>query len=761
MGVTLYLRNTATHVGTHGSTGNFDLESTTGTTATQSMGAAGTARTYVYYSASSFPGLTDWQTDTDYTWNIDVTTANSNVQLTSVKISRYDSSLTTERASATGTPNLTLSSTGLKTGTVTFASPNPSGRQSTDRLVVTITITKLAGGGTQSANVDVNGSSDSTVVTPLVIPVIRDINETAVTVGSESINEILSATRSVAETSVSASDSVNVSYISSSKLFDVHFVEFPEDALDTSLIVNVLGAQVTSTHTHKFDIIGKVIATKTHKWNVTNAISTTKTHKWNILAQIVKSKTHVWNLLNSIVASKIHKWNTIALVTKTKTHRYDVLAPITQVSTTKTHKWNILQKITLTKTHLYNLIQKITTSKTHKWNTISLVTTTKTHRYNINLAVSQVVSSKTHKWNLIAKVTQSKTHKYDLLLKITKTKTHAFNIIIAVPTVVKTHKWNILAKVTQTKTHKFDLIQKITKSKTHRYDLQGRLIVTKIHRYNLIQKITVVKTHKYSILIKIPTVVKTHLYSILARATISKTHKYNIIGRITTSKTHRWNSGGRVVTTKKHLYDIGAAFEIPEGAGSATIARIKFPPKVRIVDIISDIKNVALAEIELVSSDKIICVGVVEIVETPFPTSVKRRIAAFQQQIRPRHRIASSAVLASIIETIENKAYSSRIGIYLLEVQTQNNLLRGTLGLKQPDRLNLSSQTQIKHNPEQIIKVNSKTQLTSLTRVAMKSKLELSFLNNIAIIAPEIMAREYEQNLRIVLEILRNDDFFR
>ena len=78
--ITLYFRNTATHVGTLGSTGNFDLESTTGTTAGQSFGA-NTPRTYVYYSAASFPNKLDWETG-NYTWYLDVTTANANVQLT-------------------------------------------------------------------------------------------------------------------------------------------------------------------------------------------------------------------------------------------------------------------------------------------------------------------------------------------------------------------------------------------------------------------------------------------------------------------------------------------------------------------------------------------------------------------------------------------------------------------------------------------------------------------------------------------------------
>src|SRR5215203_283406 len=121
MAITLYYRSTTGHVGTLGTTGNFDLETTTGTTASQSF-SANTPRTYVYYSATTFPNLTDWATG-DYTWYLDVTTANANVQLTTVKVSRYNSALNSELASGSASPNLTLSTTGLKTGTVSFASP--------------------------------------------------------------------------------------------------------------------------------------------------------------------------------------------------------------------------------------------------------------------------------------------------------------------------------------------------------------------------------------------------------------------------------------------------------------------------------------------------------------------------------------------------------------------------------------------------------------------------------------------------------------
>src|SRR5687767_3186064 len=97
MAVTLYYRNTTGHVGTLGTTGNFDLTTGTGTTATQAF-SANAVRTFVYYSPTSFPNKADWETG-DYTWYLDVTTANANVQLTTVKVSRYNSALNSELAS--------------------------------------------------------------------------------------------------------------------------------------------------------------------------------------------------------------------------------------------------------------------------------------------------------------------------------------------------------------------------------------------------------------------------------------------------------------------------------------------------------------------------------------------------------------------------------------------------------------------------------------------------------------------------------------
>src|SRR5687768_14024294 len=352
MAITLYLRNTANHVGTLGSHGNFDLESTTGTTATQSFGA-NTPRTFVYYSDASIPNKADWETG-DYTWYVDVTTANANVQLTSVKVSRYNSALNSELASGTATPNLTLNTTGLKSGTVSFASPNPGGRSASDRLVVTITFSKLAGGGTQSVNADVNGSADSRLDAPLIIPTIRNISDTSVSVSeavatqkfftrpisesSISVSEAVETNelyvKPISESSVSVSDSVEGTLIPgtpSGQLYDVHFYEFPEEISDSIYVPEPTQLeQVSTTKTHKYGIIGKVTKTKTHKYNVIAQVTKSKTHKWHIIIIVTKSKTHKFHVVGLVQRTRTHKYNIIGKVIATKTHKYGIAGTVTR-----------------------------------------------------------------------------------------------------------------------------------------------------------------------------------------------------------------------------------------------------------------------------------------------------------------------------------------------------------------------------------------------------------------------------------------------
>jgi hypothetical protein len=467
MAITIYLRSTTTHVGTIGSHGNFDLETTTGTTSSQSFGA-NTPRTYAYYSASGFPNLTDWTTG-DYTWYVDVTTANANVQLTTVRVSRYNSTVTTEKAFGTASPNLTLSTTGLKSGTVSFASPNPGDRAADDRLVILLTFTKLAGGGVQSVSADVNGSGDSRLDAPLIIPVVRDISEGSVSV-SESVETQELYIKPISEDSVSASDSIEGEKIPAApenEFYSVHFVEFPEEISDSLYVPPPVAVEpVSTTKTHKYNVIGKVTVTKTHKYNLIGLVTSTKTHIFNVIQQITQSKTH--------------KFNVIARIIATKTHKFSVLA---SVSTTKTHKYNIIQQIIQTKTHRFNVLQRVLTTKTHIFSVVARVLTTKTHKYSV---IQQIVRTRTHKFHLEGRVSTTKTHKFNIVTKITQTKTHKFNITIAVsPTATKTHKFSILTLVSRLRTHKYNIIGKIIRTRTHKYQMGGRVLLTKRHRYDV------------------------------------------------------------------------------------------------------------------------------------------------------------------------------------------------------------------------------------------------------------------------------------
>lgn len=673
MAITIYLRSTATHVGTLGSHGNFDLETTTGTTSSQSFGA-NTPRTFVYYSATTFPNLTDWTTG-DYTWNVDVTTANANVQLTTVKVSRYDSTLTTEKASGSASPNLTLSTTGLKTGTVSFASPNPAGRAADDRLVLTLTFSKLAGGGLQSINADVNGSGDSRLDTPLIIPVVRDISESSVSI-SENLDDTETYVKSITESSISASDSIEGTKIPAApenEVYSVHFVEFPEEVTDSLYVPPPVAVeQVSTTKTHKYDVIGKVTTTKTHKYNV------------------------------------------IEQVTSTKTYKYNVLQTITQ---TKTHKFNLLQQITQTKTHLYNIIQKITRLRTHKYHVEGRVTSTKTHKFDISGAVEQVSTT-------------------------------------------KTHIFSVLQRITRTRTHLFSLIQQIVRTRTHKFDLAGRITATKTHKFDIITKITKIKTHLYNILIAVsPATTKTHKYSILQLVARTRTHKYNIVGRITTTKTHRYVMGGKVLSNKTHKYDVGLGAVLKELGGS-TNAYVRFQDRVQIIDIIADIKNLAISNVEIPVARPPANIAIATVVIAEYS---KRLLTAESNHLR--HKTISLQILPPIIETIEQKAIAPHIAVEILPLLDKPQLqIQGRLQLaNNRDKIYLQSLTQLKQDKKSIIKIASSIMLEQ-TQPQIKSEsnivIEYTPLNRAHILAPEIMTKQKAKTLKTLINLLSSDHLF-
>lgn len=168
---TYYCRNTQTY--NNGSSSVvFDLLNTTATTATISADPSNSPVSRHFITASL--GILDWNNGT-YTWYLDVSTANSGVDLTAVNLYRYPTDGYTIKASKTNSVSVNLGTTGVKSGTITWndGTQNPSAtKASTDDLGVEFIFTRASGfHGTQVVVFDVNGSADSRVDTPLTTTV--------------------------------------------------------------------------------------------------------------------------------------------------------------------------------------------------------------------------------------------------------------------------------------------------------------------------------------------------------------------------------------------------------------------------------------------------------------------------------------------------------------------------------------------------------------------------------------------------------------
>lgn len=140
MAITLYANNPATPYGVGGNI-NTNIETVSdGVAATFFPSTSATNSDNWFYAASTMPGVLDWPTG-NYTWYVDVTTANSNVVLQQVIVRRDTSSLafTPFASVSSGTLNTAVSSTGIMTGSVNVTSAiNATGRASTDRLTMQI-----------------------------------------------------------------------------------------------------------------------------------------------------------------------------------------------------------------------------------------------------------------------------------------------------------------------------------------------------------------------------------------------------------------------------------------------------------------------------------------------------------------------------------------------------------------------------------------------------------------------------------------------
>ena len=564
-----------------------------------------------------------------------------------------------------------------------------------------------------------------------------------------------------------------------SKVTDTNTLKFNVESkvTDTNIIKFDVLTSVTSVKTLKFSVESKVTDINTIKFNVENYITKTKTHKYNVLKQIPKTRTHVFSVLLQVTRTHTHKYNVsspIIQVTATKTHKYNVDSALTHITKAKTHKYHVIGTVTQIKTHPFSVLQRVSTTKTHKYSivnkvqrprthvfsVIASITSAKTHVYNV---LAQISRTRTHKYNIIGLITRPKTHKYHVEGRIATTKTHKYNIAAVIGTVTtpKTHLFSVLQRLTTTKTHKFSVLTAVTRTRTHKYHVVGLVTRSKTHKFNIIQKITVTKIHKYSILVAVPAFTKTHRYVVLKLAARTRTHKYNVIGRIYKTKTHRYQMGGKVILNKIHKFSLGSALGDLELGGS-TFANIRFQDRVRIIDIIADLNNTAIANIEIpvARPPENLAIAVVGIAEYS-----SRLLTASAN--RPRHRVASTLITPQVIDTIDNLAVAPYIGIEVLpltpdrQFQTRSHIL-----LQQTSpRIQIASQTQLSQNEKTKIRIASATMLQQTQETVVESRGQLEITPTATdsltqIIAPEIMTKQRAKVIRTLINLLSNDKLF-
>jgi hypothetical protein len=692
----------------------------------------------------------DWENG-NWILRFRVTTPNSNVKLTSYGVQRYSSDLSTFKASLDITGlNIPISSSGVYAFNLDWGddSQNPVDRAEDDRIYIYFVFARISGSDVEEVTFGVNTANFSDeITTPIPLP-------TQVTTTKTHKYNILSQ--------ISKSKNHLYNIIAQASQTKTHKYSVLEALTTNKTHKYSIIEQITKAAVHVYNVIGKITAAKTHKYNIITALSTTKTHLYNIIEAVsAANKTHEYNIISSITLSAIHKYNIINAVSTTKTHVYDVEASITAVSTTKTHKYDVesaLEEVQVSKTHLYNVIGKVTTSKTHEYHIIESVTTSKTHIYDVK---QQITTTKSHNYDILEQIVVNKTHSYNVdsaLFDVSTTKTHKYDVtgvIFAVDT-TKTHIYSIIEQITATKTHEYNILEGISINTTHKYDLIGKVLTTKTHLWNITSKLSFSKTHIYNILEKVGPLTKTHHYVIVQGAQISKTHKYNVIGKVTTIKTHRYNMGGKVTVSKTHLYHVGSGQLVRELGGS-THALIRFPERIKILDIIANIQNVALANIEILPEQNI-AIGTVVIAE--FASS---KLLTASQNI-PRHEVRSLQILPKTIELIEHKAYCPHIAIEVLPLEDMPQIrLSSNIRLVTSQSINLKSLTQIAQSENTIIRVASDTEITPTeqTQIEALSNVKIPYnLSNQIIQVPQIVEPNHLKTLKTLIKLLKTDDLF-
>ena len=179
--------------------------------------------------------------------------------------------------------------------------------------------------------------------------------------------------------------------------------------------------------------------------------------------------------------------------------------------------------------------------------------------------------------------------------------------------------------------------------------------------------------------------------------------------------------GGKITASRRHPYNVSTS-QVERELGRSTHAVIKFPERVQIVDIISDIRNIALADLEVIVSrppaNKAIGVVVIE--------EYASKPILFAQSKRLNHRTVSQQVLSPVIETIGQKAIAPHIAIEILPLPDIPQF-QGLCNLKlaHKETIYLQSLTQIKQSEKTKIRIASATMLQQPAGPEIGSKANL------------------------------------
>ena len=217
--------------------------------------------------------------------------------------------------------------------------------------------------------------------------------------------------------------------------------------------------------------------------------------------------------------------------------------------------------------------------------------------------------------------------------------------------------------------------------------------------------------------------------------------------------------GGKLTITRIHKFSVGSALGLQELGGS-TNAFIKFPERVKIIDIVSNIENIVVANIEIIVARPPPNKAIATVVIAEYSSRLLTASA-----YKPRHRIASKQIIPPIIDTIDNVAVAPHIAIEILEAgkDSQTRIqLESVVQLSQQHQpsIHVSSLTQMKQDNKTKIKIASSIMLEQTQpQIKSQSQLEIPATPR-PIVAPEIMTKQKAKTLKTLINLLSSDHLF-